>query len=62
MLRRAGAFSEGVRPFALAYAASAMTVAAFGWGMWQTWLMATFVCGIWLLNLAEGQRGLRSSG
>ncbi len=62
MLRRAGAFSENVRPFALAYSASAMTVAAFGWGMWQTWLMATFVTGIWLLNLAEGQRGLRSSG
>jgi len=57
MIRAAGRFPAGIAPFALALAGAGMAVAAFGWGMWQTWLMSTYATAICLIYLAAGPPG-----
>lgn len=42
ILRRIGAAARDLQPYMLAGFASVATIAAFGWGMWQTWLMAGY--------------------
>ncbi len=42
LLKRISITAPRVRPFGYGLFASSMVVAAFAWGMWQTWLIATY--------------------
>jgi len=42
LLKRISITAPRVRPFGYGLFASSMVIAAFAWGMWQTWLIATY--------------------
>lgn len=42
LLKRISMTPPRVRPFGYGLFASSMVIAAFAWGMWQTWLIATY--------------------
>lgn len=52
VLRRISKFERSAVPFALATFTSAMTIAAFSWGLWQHWYSAAVCLASLLLMLA----------
>ena len=50
LLRAIKRMSENVRPYAYAVFVSACVVAAFGWGLWQTWLLSGYALAIILVR------------
>lgn len=53
VLRRIARMPETIRPFANAQFAAFVAVAAFAWGMWQSWLLAGYALTTLYLLLAE---------
>lgn len=47
---------SAVRPFGYAAFATAALIAAFGWGLWQTWLLAGFGATVMLFQLAINRK------
>jgi O-antigen ligase len=52
LLRLIKGLSGPVRPYAHAAFSAACVIAAFGWGLWQTWLLAGYALAIVLIGLA----------
>ena len=53
LLRAVRTLARDVRPYAYAAFSTAALVAAFGWGLWQTWLLAGFGMAFILVILAK---------
>ncbi len=53
LLRAIKRMRENVRPYAYAAFVSACVNAAFGWGLWQTWLLSGYALTIMLLTFAS---------
>ena len=52
ILRKLRVMAPGVRPYAYAGFVAACGIAAFGWGLWQTWLLAGYSLSAILLAFA----------
>lgn len=48
--------SPDIRPYALATFSTACIIAAFGWGLWQSWLLSSYGFAIILMLLANALR------
>lgn len=57
LIRSAARLPAEISSYALATVGAGMVIAAFGWGMWQTWLLSAGVTGIALLRLAASAKG-----
>ncbi len=54
LLQKIRSLAPGIRPYATAGFVAACSVAAFGWGLWQTWLLAGYsLSAIFLIFAAE---------
>jgi hypothetical protein len=56
MLQHIRNLTTAIRPYAYATFASAMPIAAFGYGMWQSWLMSTYGWAVIFLLVAMRYR------
>ena len=52
LLRAIKRMGDSVRPYAYAVFVSACVVAAFGWGLWQTWLLSGYALAVIMVALA----------
>jgi hypothetical protein len=52
MLHRMRKLDGALKPYAYATFAAASVIAAFGWGLWQTWLLSGYMLAIVLVALA----------
>jgi O-antigen ligase len=53
--------STRIRPYAMASFATGAVVGAFGWGLWQVWLLALFGLGVLLVGVADVMERRQSS-
>lgn len=53
LLRAIKKMGESVRPYAYATFVSACVIAAFGWGLWQTWLLSGYAAAVILVRFME---------
>lgn len=54
VLRRIATLDRGVQPYAYAHYVTFMTIAAFSWGMWQSWYLAAVALAPVLMTIAAG--------
>jgi O-antigen ligase len=62
MLRAIKSTGETARPYAYAAFAAACIVAAFGWGLWQTWLLSGYALSVILVRFMEEISGRPKQG
>ncbi len=54
LLQKMRSMAQGIRPYAYASFVAACSIAAFGWGLWQTWLLAGYsLSAIFLIFASE---------
>jgi len=56
LILRVGLLPAEAQPFAAAFVAVVLSLAAFAWSMWETWLMFGMGLSVFYLNVASQAR------